>query len=83
MGAHITFGKASYQPGETIGFTVTVDEPMSKTVTVTGEVVTPGGDHLPATCDTTVYGTYGPFTAEGYVVTPDPADPAHFLATPA
>lgn len=83
MAARITFSKPSYQPGETIDFEVTVDEPMSSTVTVDGHVTLPDGTVLPATSTTTVDGVYGPFTASGYTVTQDPDDPAHFTAAPA
>lgn len=80
--ASIVFDRPSYGPTDPIGFTVTVDVPMTDVTTVTGSVELPGGEHLPATSVTTVSGVYGPFTASGYTVAQDPEDPSRFVATP-
>jgi hypothetical protein len=80
--ATLTFDQPSYGPGDTIGFTVTVDAPMTSTATVTGTVELPGGTELPAVDTRTVVGIYGPFTCDGYTVTQNPTDPSRFTATP-
>lgn len=80
--ATLTFDRDTYGPGDTIGFTVTVDAPMAVVTAVHGTVETPGGVLLPADSTTTVHGLYGPFTAAGYTIVQDPEDPATFTATP-
>ena len=82
MTATIRFDKDSYAPGETIGFQVLVDQPMTSTITVSGSVELPAGEALPATSTTTISGLYGPFTAPGFVVSQNAADPSRFTAVP-
>lgn len=79
----LTFDQSSYGPADTIHFQVSVSAPMTSAVTVAGHVTLPDGTSLPAESTTTVHGTYGPFTADGYTVTQDPADPSKFTLTPA
>lgn len=83
MSVVVKFDKDSYAPGETIGFQVVVDQPMTSTITLSGSVELPSGETLPATSTTTISGLYGPFTAPLFVVTQDEADPSRFTATPA
>jgi hypothetical protein len=81
--ATIVFDRDSYGPADDIHFQVQVSVPMTETRTVTGAVKLPDGTSLPAESTTTVHGVYGPFTADGYTVVQDSADPSRFTATPA
>jgi hypothetical protein len=81
--ATLTFDQPSYGPTDVIHFVVSVDVPMTKTMMVSGGIETPDGAELPATSTTVVHGLYGPFTADGYTVEQDPADPSRFTLTPA
>jgi hypothetical protein len=81
--ATLTFDQPSYGPGDTIAFTVSVNAPMASSLTVAGHVVLPDGTNLPAESTTTVHGVFGPFVADGYTITQDPANPARFVAIPA
>lgn len=87
MSIAVAFDKAVHRPGEPIQFQVVVeDEPttVTETVTVTGSVVLPGQTTVLVSGSTTVADeiTYGAFTADGYTVEQDQADPSRYIATP-
>lgn len=87
MTARVEFSKTSYGPTEPIGFQVVVEgEPtsVSRDVTVTGSVVLPAQSPQQVSGTTQVVegSTFGPFTAPGYDVVQDPAEPSRFTATP-
>lgn len=83
----ITFDQPEYGPADPITFTVTTNTSMTATTTVQGFVTLPGGVQLPATAQTVVHGTYGPWTVTSsagttYTVSQDVEDPAVWHATP-
>ncbi|MGC4886711.1 hypothetical protein [Micromonospora sp. DT227] len=87
MTVRVEFDKTSYSPIEPIKFQVVIEgEPtmVTKTVTVNGTVTLPGATTQDVSGITTVVDktVYGPFTADGYDVVQDPADPSRYTATP-
>lgn len=87
MTVRLDFDQPTYGPTDPIGFQVVVEgEPTTVTrdVTCTGTVTLPAGQPQPVSGTTQVVETttYGPFTAAGYTVEQDQADPSRFTATP-
>lgn len=87
MSVSLTFDQPTHRPDEQIHFQVNVEgEPTStsKDVTFTGSVTLPGQTTVPVSGTTQVVdeATYGPFTADGYTVVQDEADPSRYTATP-
>lgn len=79
----LMFDKDSYGPQDVITFAVSVDDFMTETYTIQGEMTIPGiGVQLPCVTTTTVSGLYGPFAASGYTIAQDDVDAAVFHATP-
>lgn len=87
MSTRLQFDQPTYGPDDVIRFQVAVEgEPtsVSRDVTFTGTVTLPAQSpqEVSGTAQVVEDASYGPFTAPGYTVVQDPADPSSYTATP-
>lgn len=83
----LEFDKTSYAPTDPIHFQVVVEgmpTSVQRDVVFAGEITPPQQQTRQVTGAAQVVETttYGAFTADGYAVEQDPADPSRYTATP-